>query len=262
MAHLVTAAIVLMAAGIILAIAVTMLRFKRQIDDRLKEIGPLDPGEPVDAAVEKVLGRHVDPESFDDKIASQIPWSPAAKGGNTITTHRLIDVDAARIAFQASASAKAIPAVLVLAGMGLPAAFLTGPLRAGTFSLSLSTVPPMLGGLLLFIAAGVVWRVYTTPIVFDKSTGYFRKGRGGPPVRGGGDPATCTRLADIYAIQLVSETCYRGNERTYRSHELNLVLKNRTRINVIDHGAKETIRQSARRLAGFLRIPVWDALRD
>ena len=70
-------------------------------------------------------------------------------------------------------------------------------------------------------------------------------------------------LADVYAIQLIKEyvTTY-GTEhsRSYYSYELNLVLKDGERMNVVDHGDLQRIRADAIRLGGFLgSLPVWDA---
>ena len=59
-------------------------------------------------------------------------------------------------------------------------------------------------------------------------------------------------------MQLVSEYC-RGNKSSFYSYELNLVLANGRRINVVDHGNIESLQKDARTLAAFLDIPVWDA---
>jgi hypothetical protein len=41
------------------------------------------------------------------------------------------------------------------------------------------------------------------------------------------------------------------------SYELNLVLKDGRRINVVDHGGADKIRTDAATLADFLGVPVW-----
>jgi hypothetical protein len=67
------------------------------------------------------------------------------------------------------------------------------------------------------------------------------------------------RLEDVYAIQLLSEYCC-GNESRFYSYELNLVLKDGGRMNVIDHGNRAVLREQARELSLFLGKPVWDAI--
>ena len=263
MGYWISITIIVMAVCIVFAIVRTMIRFRRRINKKLHDIGPLKPDESTDTVINKVLGRHVDPKNYNDSIAIKISWAPAKKGGSNIKTHILVGVDASRIEFKASKSAKAIPVLLVIAGIGLPTFIAARPLINGTFSLTLMTVPPILVGFLLLIIAGIIWYFYTSPIVFDKSKGYFWKGRNVPTEENKKRTLKeYTHLEDIHALQLISETCWRNEDRSYRSHELNLVLKDGTRINVVDHGVEGDIRECARRLSQFLEVPVWDALTE
>ncbi len=75
------------------------------------------------------------------------------------------------------------------------------------------------------------------------------------------DPSTlkhCTPLSRIHALQLIAERCH-GKNQSYYSYELNLVLDDGQRINVVDHGNCNALREDARALAAFLGKPVWDA---
>ncbi|MDP6491172.1 MAG: hypothetical protein QGG69_05335 [Kiritimatiellia bacterium] len=63
-------------------------------------------------------------------------------------------------------------------------------------------------------------------------------------------PVTC---------QLLSEYC-RSDKSSYYSYELNLVLQDGSRINVVDHGNKTKLREDAATLSEFLGRPVWDAI--
>lgn len=67
-------------------------------------------------------------------------------------------------------------------------------------------------------------------------------------------------LEDIHALQLLSEYCRGGKKRSYYSYELNLVLRNGRRINVMDHGDCKKLREDAQTLSEFLDKPVWDAI--
>jgi hypothetical protein len=100
----------------------------------------------------------------------------------------------------------------------------------------------------------------TTPIVFDKYQGCFWKGRKVP--NGVSDSQGIkyfARLDEIHALQLISEYC-RGNKSSYYSYELNLILKNGNRMNVVDHGNPEKLREDTQALSRFLGKPVWDAM--
>ena len=263
MNNLITIMIVVMVGGIVFAIIRTMKQLKEQIDNKMKEIGPLQPNESTDTVVNKVLGRHVDPRKFNDSIAAKTSWFPAKKGGTNINTHTLIDVNTSRLEFRASPSAKFIPIIFILAGFGLPIGLSASHIIHGTFSLNLMTVPPIVVGFILIIIAVVMWYLSTSCIIFDKTKGYFWKGRNDPQEKfENRTQNSFANLKDIHALQLISETCWRNENRTYRSHELNLVLRDSTRINVVDHGVKENIRECANRLSQFLEKPVWDALSD
>jgi hypothetical protein len=52
-----------------------------------------------------------------------------------------------------------------------------------------------------------------------------------------------------------------GSKNSYHSYELNLVLNDGSRINVVDHGNLERLRSDASTLSRFLDKPVWDATR-
>lgn len=61
---------------------------------------------------------------------------------------------------------------------------------------------------------------------------------------------------EIYAVQLISETIHR--RPVYSSYEINLVLKNKERINIIDHGNKEAILLDSQLISNILWVPIWN----
>ncbi len=80
-----------------------------------------------------------------------------------------------------------------------------------------------------------------TPVFDPKSLKYFAE------------------IEQIHALQLISEYC-RSDKNSYYSYELNLILEDGKRINVVDHGNLGKIRDQAATLSEFLRKPVWDAM--
>lgn len=120
----------------------------------------------------------------------------------------------------------------------------------------------LLGGVGLVFAFAGSWLGYagSIPPFFDKDHGYFVKTRKKPEHLV--NPATLknfTELKRIHALQLVAEHC-KGDNSTYFSYELNLVLDDGSRLNVIDHGKLASVREDANALAGFLGKPVWDSI--
>ena len=91
------------------------------------------------------------------------------------------------------------------------------------------------------------------PFVFDKRRRVFWEGWKAPR-----EVTDRTALKDIHALQIISEYCF-GQYASYYSYELNLVLKDGRRINVVDHANQGKLREDARTLSRFLGAPVWDA---
>ena len=67
---------------------------------------------------------------------------------------------------------------------------------------------------------------------------------------------------DVYSIQLLRELVFNasGDGRSFYSFEMNLVLNDASRKNVLDHGIKSVVREDARLLGRYLDVPVWDAI--
>ncbi|MCH7685413.1 MAG: hypothetical protein IH899_01815 [Planctomycetes bacterium] len=76
------------------------------------------------------------------------------------------------------------------------------------------------------------------------------------------------RLKDIHAVQLLSEQCMMSHASStvstekvkvpFYSYEINLVLRDASRKNVIDQGNLDRNREDAKTLAQFLKVSLWD----
>jgi hypothetical protein len=201
-----------------------------------------------------------DPSRFGDPIAMQTQWTPAKGGGTNFRTHKLVEVEINRLEFRASTGAKAFFAIFILMGLGAMIAFpLAGSGTAET-SFDDGMLMPMAIGFVFVLAGCGMLYFGSAPIVFDKFRNAFWKGRKGPDdVADRRQLKYCVDLGNIHAIQLISEYCH-SNKSSYYSYELNLVLKDGNRINVIDHGNLKRLREDAQTLSRFLGKPVWDAI--
>jgi len=106
-------------------------------------------------------------------------------------------------------------------------------------------------------------------MAFDKAEGIFLKGR-----EQIGDfnnsliKAKPVKLDQIHAIQLISEYVTglsdfnNSDDVRFHSYEINLILKNSERVNVIDHGDGFQVLADAERLSLFLNVPVWNGIKD
>ena len=200
-----------------------------------------------------------DPSRFDDPIAMKTEWIPAKGGGANFKTHNLVQVNRNRIIFRSSIGARIFYGFFLLMGLGFAFGFSYPQFSEDNFSFSFESLFPILLGFLFAIMGGLLLYYGTKPIVFEKGSGYFWKGRKNPEtVYNINARKNCTKLKEIYALQIISELV-RGDKSSYYSYELNLVLNDGSRINVIDHGKIEKIREDAEKLSQFLGKPVWDA---
>lgn len=200
-----------------------------------------------------------DPARFNDPIALQIQWTPAKSGGTNFRTHKLVEVDINRVEFKASVAAKLFCSIFMFVGIATMIIFFVVELSSGKITLDSEMIFPLVMGLVFAVVGGSLFYYVTTPIVFDKYKGSFWRDRKGPDDVGDRrELKHYTELENIHALQLLSEFC--SGKSSYYSYELNLVLKDGRRINVVDHGNLKKLREDAQTLSGFLGKLIWDAI--
>jgi len=194
-----------------------------------------------------------DPSTLKDEIALKTSWSPANTGGANFGSHRLKQVSDQRIEFRVKKRLMMFAYIFIFCGLGVMALFI-GEGMTGDIVMLYIGIP--FGG--AFLAVGIFLRRYLgRKIIFDKQTGQFQKGHKG-------HFSEHCLLSDIHAIQLLREYIHSSddddNDTSYYSYELNLVLRDASRLNVIDHGNLSDIYYGADVLSAYLNIPVWDAI--
>ncbi len=210
----------------------------------------------INKLLENTRPTPVDPTKFTDPVATHTEWSALKPGGTNFCTHRLRNPTPYTYEFRAT--------LLAIIFYSLFLAFGSFMLVIGTnkimgrpdsVKIQKENAEWMLAGVGLAIAifAGRMLYNGTAPIVFDRRSGIFCKGRNARAGKGR------ILIDQIHAIQLISEHCS-GKNRGYYSYELNLVLRDGTRIQVIDHGSLELMLTDSKKLSGFLGVPVWNAI--
>jgi hypothetical protein len=214
----------------------------------LRKLAELNRKEPFDAS------------RFNDPVALATEWLPAKSGGANFRTHKLKMIDFNRYEFRSSGLALFFYFIFFAVGISVFIVFAVNYSKSDIPLLESDLWMPGLFGL-IFTAAGTGMFAYgAKPIVFDRRAGYFWKCWKAPDRAFNPDSLEeYTRLNDIHALQLLSEYV-RSDKSSYHSYELNLILKDGTRINVVDHGDLNRIRDDARTLSDFLGKPVWDAI--
>jgi hypothetical protein len=195
----------------------------------------------------------------DDPIAKAIEWDERAEGGGGVD-HKLRHVGSSRVEFQpAHPRSWYIITLLMAAGATALVCF-----EGGSIGQIFSA---LLGGIGFSAFGWLLFHFSLTPVVFDKSSGNFWKGRKKPEQVSGNPPSKCIgRIDDIYALQLIltylimESPDSAKDSHTYPQYQINLVMKNGTRINVVNYSnSSDSPVKNARALSMFLGKPLWDA---
>ena len=172
-----------------------------------------------------------DPSTLDDPAALRTQWDPLVRGGASFTTHAL-HATPEGFEYRTNLHMKLFAGLFLV--MGLVGTTM-GVVRGEWFAL--------VG--LPFVVVGVLL-LRPRPRRFDRVARAVTVGRKTIP------------FADVVALQLITEQV-QGDERAYDSHELNLVLTDGSRVNVVDHAGKEALRTDMARLRELLGCKAWDA---
>lgn len=188
----------------------------------------------------------------DDPVAQKVSWEPAVAGGSNFKSQK-VEFAADRITVKKTLGMTLFSFAFLLPGLGVlligvPYNFFNGEVGTGFFLLLWSVI---------FSGVGFGMLIMSKPFTFDRLRGVFFRGK-----RYGANPTGKKKsqglLSEIHAIQLISERVH-SSKNNYTSYELNLVLKDASRVNVLDHGKGKDVETDARRIAQFLNVPIWQA---
>ncbi len=184
-------------------------------------------------------------------IESKIDWSPLKSGGANFKTHKLVEISSQRIEYKASVGSIIFGSIFLLVGLGVSStSFLEG------FSIFL-----FIFGLAFAIVGVFILKSALNQIVFDKTEGFFWKGKKTPSmVADISELKVATKLDEIYGLQVIKEYVKsrsdKGRDTSYYSYEINLILNSGERLNVVDYGNANAILEDASKISKFLNKPV------
>jgi len=198
------------------------------------------------------------PLRFNDPIALEINWQPIKKGGSNFRTHKFVRVDQAVLKVLPTLGLKIFIHFFLIAGASALAFFVyllfekTQPVEEPFFVL-------LVFGLIFSVISVVMNKTIGVSGTFDKISGFYWRGKKGPrEVPNAHADKRFTAFSNIYALQIIRERV-RSDESTYSSYELNLIRKDKSRVNVTDHSNIKRLREDAKLLSEFLGVPVWDS---
>ncbi len=210
-------------------------------------------------AAQKHAAKTVDPDVFEHPAAQLTDWYPLKGGGANFQTHRLDASNPDLLVFKCTKGAYLFAGLFTLVGLlGILIPVIVF-VKGGMQDWGMVGFAVLFGG--IFLAAGLfMLHFFTIPRVFDTFYGCYYKARKKPVHmmhQEGNKKHALTHLKDVQAVQVIKERV-RGKNSSYYSYEINLVLKDTSRINVIDHGKHQAIIEDAETLALALGVPLWD----
>lgn len=206
------------------------------------------------------------PPWADDPIAKSIEWTGTAAFGSDYDLNpkgimaRISSAGANRIEFKQLTASAWYAWMLFFGTVG----FVIVLIESGSFARAI------LAPLICLTFNGIVWlavRLTENSVVFDKQLGTYWRGKVSQAHTAAHDPSGVRgRISDIYALQLVCTRMYYGGsprlgvESEHREtivYELNLVLKDGTRISMVVLEDYDALDHDAKILAAFLQRPLW-----
>lgn len=181
----------------------------------------------------------VNPSVFNDPLALRTAWSPLVPGGASFRTHRLVRVEGEGLELRKSLGSFLFGGLFALIGC---APVVVGLKNATNGELAGGVWASVLGALFVGVGAWVAW---PSRLAFDGLARVVQLKSGPVP------------FGEIYALQIVRERI--SGKTSYWSYELNLVLRDGERKNVVDHGNLESLRTDARTLRDLVGCRLWDA---
>ena len=219
--------------------------FKKLIES-IQKLGNVDRPDPQQLA-----------ERFGDPLVMKTDWTPAAHGGSNFRTQKLVEVSSMRMEFRATVGMLLFCGLFAVAGLGMIVGFFVA--LAGGSGGSLWVL--LLVGVVFAGVGAALYYAMSRPRVFDLDALWYWKGKKPFDAREVEQRTDTATLDTVHAIQLIREYCHSSgkNSSSYYSFEINLVMHDGSRVNVIDHGHLATIRADADKLGRFIGVPVWDA---
>ncbi len=180
---------------------------------------------------------------FNDDFAKSVSWSPVVKSGlrSSFCTKKLVISGDSKVSFRPSVQFL----LFNLLFMGVPCLILLKISVPGNFVFNDKwLLIPFMSVFLLIGIPYLLWGV--RPIYFDLDKRQF--------IKYSSHGYEKISMDDIYAIQMIKDDGHQ--DETY--YELNLVLKNQNRLNIVCHNREEAIRKQAKQLSEILSVPFWD----
>ena len=196
--------------------------------------------------------------STSTNLKSKVSVTPLKSGGASFKTNVLIQESISKLIYKPSTGAALFSFIFLAVGLGI-LFFGISPIFNKTSEGHSINLFLLLFGFVFAGAGALMFYYFYKPRVFDKQLGLYYKAYSVKPSKSRIKKIdNFIPLNKIIAIQIIGEHINRDNG-SYKSFELNLVLDDNSRKNIIDHGNLKSIIDDAHILSDFLGVPIWHA---
>ncbi|WP_458626871.1 hypothetical protein [Winogradskyella sp. PC D3.3] len=206
----------------------------------------------------EVIEAKANTPSNNDTIKSKVSTSPLKPGGANFKTNVLIQANPSKLIYKPSIGAAIFSFIFLAVGLGVLFFNLVPLFKGNLESISINWFL-IIFGLVFSGAGGFMFYIFYKPRVFDKQQGLYYTTYAFKTQRSKRKHSEdYLSLKSIIAIQIIGEHV-QSDDGSYKSFELNLVLDDASRKNVVDHGNLKSIIRDAEMLSAFLKVPIWHA---
>ncbi len=203
--------------------------------------------------------------SIDDEIVKNSSFLPLKRGWTNIKSHDLIIDNNWNYLFQVKWFFLILFLIMFSVPIIMTLIIIGGELYNSNFQIHSDMVGeflwPIIISIISLFPAGTLFYFLYRSYLFDFQSWYFYDTRYAKKlfelIQNEKYKDKIISLNEIEALQVVSERVH-GKNTSYTSYELNMILKNSSRVNIIDHWNLEEIRKNASELANKLWVKVYD----
>ncbi|MEO0900077.1 MAG: hypothetical protein AAFY71_26920 [Bacteroidota bacterium] len=211
--------------------------------------------------IDKRLPEKLNLKRFAHPMAEKVAWAPLKPGGTNVRAEKAVQISAMEVIIKSTFTVKAIALLVFLLGLSmlfLGVADMINPSQGilefhGGFLMLISLLP-------LWAGNHLIKKVAKRSNFQRENSSFFQE----KPERAFSIQkikSSEVSLDNIVAIQLLREYIRSSEGKHFDSYEMNLVLDDGSRVNLMDHGDLRSIRSDAKMIARFLSVPVWDGIR-
>ena len=194
-------------------------------------------------------------KKFNDAVAGKTSWQPLKKGGFNFKTFNLEYLPSGRLAFKPTRQAIVFYIIFITAGLGFLIDVIYTLYSSDFDFVRFELINFAIG--MIFLLSGISMAIRIKAIVFDRSAGYYWRGRRKVQYSDmHRNQKVFSRIMDIYALQLLSEYIQK-DKGSYHSYELNIVFRDGSRKHLLDHSKIEDLKREAEELSSYISRPLW-----